>query len=191
MSNPNIRRIIGLMKKTTGSVTYATWNPSDKGAAITLSGGDLSGSKTSSAGLVRSTIGKSSGKWYWEINNATASAIMGVAYASAPNTDYLSSTPNGWGYYGSTGILYNNSITVHTGATYTTTDVIGYALDASAGTLAVYKNNSLQFTLTGLSGTIYAAGSGDGVLGGSWTANFGATALTYSPPGGFNAGLYV
>lgn len=41
------------------ALTYATWNPSDKGAALTLSGGNLTVTKTTAgAELVRSTISK-------------------------------------------------------------------------------------------------------------------------------------
>lgn len=54
--------------------TYATLNPSDKDAAITLSGGDLTMSSATNAWRsVRATIGKSSGKWYWEVTNSTTS----------------------------------------------------------------------------------------------------------------------
>lgn len=47
--------------------TYATWNPADKSADITLSLGNLKATQTTSSwDSVRSTIGKTSGKWYWE-----------------------------------------------------------------------------------------------------------------------------
>ena len=54
------------------SITYATWNPSDKGTNITLSNGNLTVAK-GNAGWesVRATIGVSSGKWYWEVTANT------------------------------------------------------------------------------------------------------------------------
>lgn len=186
-----VQQAIASYGAAAGGPTYATWNPSDKGANVTLSGGNLSGTTVVGGGFARSTIGKSSGKWYWEANTANVRSILGVAYSTASVSAYLSAITDGWAYYGANGIVYNNSATVFTGATYTTTDVIGFALDATAGTLAIYKNNTLQGTVTGLSGTIYAAAGGDGGGVSSWTFNFGATAMAYSPPAGFNAGLYV
>lgn len=190
MPSPVMRAIMSIMKKNTTAPTYATWDPANKGANVTLSGGNLSGSTVVGGGLVRSTIGKSSGKWYWEATVPTSTSILGCAYSTATLGSYLSAITDGWGYYASNGNVYNSGGVIGSGATYTTTDVMGYALDAGAGTLALYKNNTLQYTITGLTGTIYAAAGGDGSGASSWTFNFGATAFTYSPPGGYNAGLY-
>ena len=179
-----------LMKKVSGAVTYATWDPANKGANISLSGGNLIAS-SSAVGGVRSTIGKSSGKWYWEYTATTASnMINGVGNASASLASYPGSDANGWGYRSFNGDKANSSTAAY-GASYVTGDVIGVALDITSGTIEFYKNNVSQgVAFSGLSGTIFAmcgSVSGSDVL----TANFGATALTYTPPSGFNAGLYV
>ena len=79
------------------------------------------------------------------------------------------------------------------GSTYTTGDVIGVALDMGAGTIIFYKNNVSQGTaFTGLSGTMYRRCYTEyrRLALGVAPPNFGATALTYSPPVGYNAGLY-
>ena len=74
------------------------------------------------------------------------------------------------------------------GAAYDT-EVIGVALDMDAGTLTFYKNGVSQGqAFTGISGTIYAMASL--VVSGTLVANFGASALAYTPPAGYNSGLY-
>jgi hypothetical protein len=85
------------------------------------------------------------------------------------------------------------------GASYTTGDVIGIALDMTNGKLWFAKNGTWQASgnpaagtnacFTGITGTLRAA------LGAysstpTLTANFGASAFAYSPPSGFNAGLH-
>lgn len=183
-----------------GPVTYATWNPSDKHASVTLSGGNLvaAGSATANVnGCVRSTVGKSSGKWYWEVAVTTAGTVSqshGIADA-AEDLDAGASLVNLDGfrvYQGSLGAKFKPNTAY--GATYTAGDVLGFALDMDAGTLVCYKNNASQGTLvSSLSGTFYAyavlssPSSGTAPVA---TANFGPT-LTYTPPVGFNAGLYA
>ena len=178
--------------------TYTTWNPSDKSSAITLSGSDLIATHSGADGWVscRSVLGVSAGKWYWEV---TATAIspsglfVGVANSSATLAGFIGSDANGWGYHAATGNFFHSGDTGVPGVTWTTSQVMGIALDMDSGTVKFYKNNTQSgSTVTGLSGTIYAGVSTITVNsgGGSLTANFGATALTYSPPSGYNAGLY-
>lgn len=172
----------------------ATWNASDKGASVTLSGGDLSTSIGSAAtGMVRSTIGKSSGKWYWEVTPTGGSnSIIGIANSSGNLASLPGSDANGWGYSQS-GVKWHSGSFAGYGAAFTTSDVIGVALDMDAGTLVFYKNNVSQGTAyTGLTGTIYAAVGADTAANvKTASTNFGASALTYSPPSGYNAGLYL
>ena len=61
--------------------TYATWNPSDKGTVFTLSNVNKTITQASTGnGLVRATIGKSSGKWYWEVvTTRTTDYYVGIA----------------------------------------------------------------------------------------------------------------
>ena len=85
------------------AVTYATWNPADKGS-ITLSGGDLLAQSNSGAwNSVRSTISKTSGKWYCEITCGGASGggiALGSGTSSANLFDFPGTDANGWGIYG-------------------------------------------------------------------------------------------
>ena len=71
--------------------------------------------------------------------------------------------------------------------------MIGIALDLDGGNLEFYKNNVSQgIAATGITGTWYAYTAGLWVTTSttSITANFGSSALTYTPPAGYNAGLY-
>ena len=188
-----IQRIISMMASKAVGNTYATFDPANTGNTITLSGGNLIATQTVGSQFARSTIGKSSGKWYWEINVTTAgsSTVCGIVNSSATQ-NYVGGDVNGWGYGNVGPYSYHSGSFVSYGSTYTTGDVIGVALDMGAGTIIFYKNNVSQGTaFTGLSGTMYAAVTPNtGGASGVATANFGATALTYSPPVGYNAGLY-
>lgn len=133
--------------------TYATLNPSDKDAAITLSGGDLTMSSATNAWRsVRATIGKSSGKWYWEVTNTTSSNpywVRGIGNSSATLADRVGIDSNGWGWYndGVSTLKYTNNASSAYGALSSSGDVIGFALDMDAGTLVCYKNNVSQGTM--------------------------------------------
>lgn len=166
-------------------LTYATWNPSDKGANIVLSGGDLTAATTSSSGGVRSTIGKSSGKWYWEVTvNTAGQTLIGVANSSASLSVYPGSSSGAWTYYCIDGNKYNAGPKGAYGTSYTNGDVIGVALDMDAGTVTLYKNGVSQGVMfSGLTGALYAI-VGCSANTSSNTANFGASAFTYTPPAG-------
>lgn len=181
------------------SFTYATWNPADKGGNITLTNGNLTAENTASSwNSARSTISKPASSWkhYWEVLAVlTPSGVttIGIWNSSAGLWNYVGSDANGWSYY-STGVKINNVTQTAYGASYTAGDVIGIALDYSWGTASItfYKNNVSQgVAFSGLSGSLFAMQWLEWL---TWackiTANFGATALTYSPPSGFNSWLY-
>ncbi len=180
--------------ENTASATYAKWNSADKDADITLSGGDLVASNSNgNSGMVRSTIGKSSGKWYWEVTLTVidnSSWDTGIANASATLTTYPGFDANGWAYWFNTGDkLTNNSLTAYS-TTPSNGDVIGVALDMDAGTIKFLRNNTdLGVAFSGLSGTIYAAVGNNNSLF-TATANFGASTMAYTAPVGYNQGLY-
>lgn len=172
---------------------YATLNPLQAGSQCTLSNGNLdlvwSGTAGHAAG---STIAVSSGKWYVEFTVGARRGLIGIirsTYTGAlniwpGNSAYGSSS---YGYYGIGGDLYNNSSSSAYGASWTTNDVIGIALDLDAGNLVFYKNGSSQGTAaTGLSGSfIFAIGFSDTATGGDpGSFNFGQRPFAYTPPTG-------
>lgn len=186
-------QVIAMMGKVVTPPTYATWDPSGKDSDFTLSSGNLVATLPSTfAGGVRSTIGKSSGKWYWEIvQTGPANRTVGIATAAYVLTDTLLDGAGAISVLQNGSKIVNGAVTGYASA-YASGDTLGFYLDMDAGTLGMLINNVNQgICTTGLSGTYYAAASGSGSISSKvFTANFGATALTYSPPAGFNAGLY-
>lgn len=181
-------------------MAYATWNPADKGAGVTLSGGNL-GVSVLAAGTdsVRATASEASGKWYFELaitsgSGAGMNLAVGIANASAAITGtFLGGDANAMVYRGGDGAVKQNATTRATFATFGVGDTIGVAFDATARTVSFYKNNILQGTLSTNvpTGALYPVAGGEG--GGTataGTANFGATAFTYTPPTGYS-GLLI
>lgn len=166
-----------------GNAPYATWNPSDKGAGITLSGGNLIATCVASNTSCRATLGKSSGKWYWEVVSTSNQAGIGVSKSTDVTSTWVGGGTNSYGWYGADGKLYNNgSGLTPANGTYTT-NTLGFALDMDNGTLYCYLDNVLQpKIITGLSGTYYPGVGNNTAF--SATANFGQNPLTYTPPNG-------
>lgn len=178
-----------------GARTYATWNPADKQVNLTLSGGNLTGAvSTPNSGGVRATIGKNSGKWYWEVvfsNIPTLSSYFGCGLTLAAAGYQPGQIANSAGYIrdSSGGYLFQNGSLV---STVTAGATLGFAFDADAQTLQILVSNVPQGTLTGLSASaLFPTAFIDATDNlNTFTANFGATTLTYTPPSGFNPGLY-
>ena len=180
------------------AITYATWNPSDKHADVTLTGWNLIATSLQTTWRnARATIWVSSWKWYWEYKVTwgavetmsaigTSSATLGGSWITYPGSDTFS-----YWYYGNWGNKYNNSSWSAYGSWYTTGDIIGIALDMNSWTLIFYKNNVSQWTAyTWLSGTFFPIVGLD-ANGQQVTANFWATTMTYTAPAGYNQWLYT
>jgi hypothetical protein len=184
-----------VMKKATSGTVYATLDPANKGTNATLSGGNLVLESSSGYVSARSTISKTSGKWYWEVTCTGAvngNMFGGVGTASSNLNNFTGSTTESFGcdFESPTFYRWYNSVATSMGSfTVNVGDVIGFAFDADAGSLEYRLNNVLRGTQTGVTGTIFAHGST--LNGGINTYNFGATALFYTPPAGYNAGLYT
>lgn len=180
------------------TANYAVLNPIDKAGSGTLVDGNLKYT-TSSATFdpIRATIAVSSGKWYWEVNcisqsgTSTNQFLFGIASPSSvlSSTWYVGKEATGYAYYGTNGQKYNNDIGSSYGASFTSGDLIGVALDLDAGTLTFYKNNTSQGTaFTGISGTFSPAYSDGGTSGDTTVSiNFGQQPFTYTPPTGYKA----
>ena len=167
---------------------YATLNPLNNVA--TLANGNLDISGSSAAWLGSSgTILPKSGKWYWEmtvtsLTNYVFTGIASSALAQASGV-YTGSTANSYSYASNDGRKWNNGSSAVYGATYTTNDVVGIALDMDAGTLTFYKNGTSQGqAFTGISGeygpslSVYQAGC---------SINFGQRPFAYTAPSGYKA----
>lgn len=158
------------------------WNSDDKSANMILSNDDLtlytSARRYTTGHYIRTTEGKSSGKWYWEIeihNNTSGGAFVGIIEENV--TDPSTSTLIMYSYDGAIRAAGSTTVSAY-GATYKSGDIIGIALDMDSRNIAFYKNgiflNRVPFLLN--SGKIFPT-----VLSGSnWasqeckiTANFG------------------
>ena len=157
---------------TTGTITptydnpsnnFATLNPLDRHIRDTNNSGDFLGGVNgnltldSTSGMwaaVRSTLGVTSGKWYWEVKRVSGTAdLTGICYG---NWFWNATGNQPWdnAYYqcadmsihGGTG-NYNWSgrsgdTTTNTGVSASTGDILGYALDMDNSALYVHLNGT-------------------------------------------------
>jgi hypothetical protein len=129
---------------------WSTLNPLIKTTADPqLTQGNLSYDPSSAYGAVYSSFGVNTGKWYWEIyaNSGGARIWNGIQI----HIDGLNYIQNGQDLEGCVAIGNNNNdlridgSTVSGSANWTTGDIVGFALDADAGTL--------DWTINGVSQT--------------------------------------
>jgi len=171
------------------NANFAVLNPLDTGSSATVANGNLSLTYNTTAWrLSRGTFGVSVGKWYWEASftaGGTANANeLGVVQAGASLTNFVGSSL-GYAYGQSGAKIGNGTTTAGWGASYTTNDIIGVALDMDAGTIAFYKNGVSQGTaFTGITGEYFPAF--DAYNNSAWVVNFGQRPFSYTPPTGFN-----
>ncbi len=166
---------------------YAVLNPLNKSANATLSDGNTKAVASTTTCVVASTIAVNSGKWYWEHTTGTAYDMVGVVSPSSPVGTMTAPgySSDSYGYLMTTGNKYNNSSASAYGATFSSGDVIGVALDLDAGTLTYYKNNVSQgVAFSSLSGYFIPAMRPTTNAAGS-IANFGQRPFAYTPPTGF------
>jgi len=131
------------------SNVFCTFNPLDNLTILsTYSNGNTTQSTNDTAyGYSRSTLGASSGKYYWEIKVSATSgySVIGVASSACPNTTtYLGSPANSYSYYGANGNKFVATVSSSYGNTYTTNDIIGVALDLDNNRLFFSKNGTWQ-----------------------------------------------
>jgi len=135
-----------------------SFNPADKDAHVTLSGANLIATSdgVQSFASVRGTVGKTTGKWYFEMTIGTIEVFVGIGNSSATLSSYAGSDGNAWGWWTNNGNLYHsgsNSLLSVFGAG----DVVGVAFEPGA-TLQFYKNGSAvgsPIDISSLTGTVY------------------------------------
>jgi hypothetical protein len=173
---------------------YAILNPAALSTTASIREGYLeSQAQTTTYSIVGSTIGVSSGKWYWEVvtTNTTYPTfgrfIIGISEATGIGTNVsVGGDATSWGWISYNGEKQNNGVQTAYGPGYAINDIVGVALDCDNGTLTFYKNGVSQgVAFTGLTGkTLFPAVS-------SWTSNerltinFGQYPFTQTAPSGF------
>ena len=136
----------------TCSNNFATWNFLDDYyfAPNEQQDGNLTvRSDGSNFTYIPATIGVSSGKWYWEVNNHNGQtgdyAVIGVTSTqSTATTQELGHNAHDWGYYAGSGQYINSDSRTGYGNTYTDGDTIGVALDLDNNKLYFSKNGTFQ-----------------------------------------------
>jgi len=184
-----------------------TLNDSDRGANVSLSGGFLTATNTTTRGNVRSTTSKSSGKFYFEHLLTTGSNGFDHGVGVANSTASLTTGPGGSGgahsvgQYGGNATIYINNSSVGTGTVCTLTNRMCVAVDFDNNRIW-YRTNAGNWNNSGsndpatntggvdissITGPFFAfvsveqSGGGNAVS----TINFGATAFTHTAPSGF------
>ena len=177
------------------AVTYATWNPADKSANITLS---ISTPKQKAHLLPVITR-------YAAPSAKTAVSIIEITltkYKHDPNLLLAAFRKGRIGkqlhrFYSRGVHNYQRPILCKRRQLFARLGSVdrwrcgGLALDLTGGTesLKIYRNNTLLGSITTSAGT-YFAGTGTYQTLGYSIANFGATAMAYTAPAGYNQGLY-
>lgn len=163
---------------------FATLNPVDVAFGVsggnTLSNGALGSVAPAAQGVSQTTTRMPSGKWYFEATRGAVGTTLSANYVGFRASGTI-------GYYAADGSV--GSVTGTAGATYTTNDVIGVAVDRDAGTIEFFKNGTTQ----GGSRTLTTYNDADssfvvsGYNAGAWNVNFGQRPFTYTPPTGYKS----
>lgn len=123
-------------------VGAAYWNPSDKGASVTLTNSD----KTASANYeaVRSITSHSTGKYYGEIlaGGDLDDSNLGFANATFGLTAFLGGDTNGVSIYGFNGDIYENGSATSGGSAILNGSHTDFAIDLDAKKLWIRQAGS-------------------------------------------------
>jgi hypothetical protein len=174
---------------------YATLNPLNRAATAIPANGNLFLTASGSNGGITGTFPMSSGKWYFELTSGSAYTSVGINPADR-RAIYPLGAGGGLMYYGSNGQKYNDGSSSAYGATFTTNNVIGVAVDLDNGKIWWSKDGVWQASgdpeagtnaaFTGLSGSyVTQHGGPDGYAHGN--LNFGQRPFAYTAPSGFKA----
>ena len=176
---------------------YATLNPLQLDSVTTLTNGNLDYSRSilgGSPGGAFSTIGMTSGKWYAEFTLNTNNFLFGVwgnGNANLPQTGYPSFY---WDFGAQTGALSlekSSGSSSGSGGTTVAGNVYAIAVDIDNGTISFYQNNTLAYSVTGMSftGPLFFVSSvwTNSVITGPNSLNFGQRPFAYTAPSGFKA----
>lgn len=201
-----------------GRRDYATWSTVNKATTFILSNGNLTWTPNGSGfGSGIATMGKSSGKWLWEvfINGVGADSSVirfGIANFTPTSGNTLvlgqsvgASSSIGWRGSPWAYSLNNNGTTSNVGASGTAYAANQYylvAMDMDNKTLTIYRDNTLVMNAIAIpaagSATWFPACCSTGNASSVCTANFGQsgwssvneTARNTLVAAGYNLGIY-
>jgi len=183
--------------------TYATWNPSDKHADVTLSEGNLKAENSGAADrAVRANLWKTTGKFYFELTLTDVTYCAGGVGAAdgVLTTNPGGTDTNATGVY-QTGGQYADSPFTRlwtSSSSFVHGAHLCIAVDIDAGKVwygkdGVWLNSGDPAAGTDPAAT-FAAGTSvtpiASVNAANLLANFGASAFAHTVPSGFDAGWY-
>jgi len=132
----------------TPSNVYCNVNPLDNYSYVnsTLTNGNTTvatGSGSPSWNYITSTLGFSTGKWYWEVKLGTGNSnIFGfAAKVSTASGDQLGASTAQWGYQKG-GNFESAGSSLATLSSVTTNDIVGFAIDATNNKAYIHKNGT-------------------------------------------------
>ena len=156
---------------------FATLNPLEAGNGNYAEGNlKFSASTASVHQMASSAVSISSGKWYAEILVSAVGGTyphIGITPANTSNATYVGN--NGYAYRSDGQKQLLNATAESYGASYTSGDIIGVALDADSGIITFYKNGSSQGVASSSvdTGTSWRISNSLYSTGGISLANFG------------------
>ena len=168
---------------------YCVLNPLEANPAVTVAQGNLSYTSSNDR-IVKATMSVTSGKWYWEFTAGNGGNPSGCGAINPSVNIYAAVNLNvataGVSYLGNGNKSVNGTATAY-GSTFTTSDIIGVALDltSATNTITFYKNNTSQGAIT-LTSSLEWCPAFDQNAGTNYV-NFGQRPFTYTPPTGFVA----
>ena len=164
----------------TPSNVFATLNPLDNFYGnTTLTEGNNTFNQTASSGnhtFIPSTLGFSSGKWYWEMKCVSNSSNSDMWYgtgitsnSSGGDNHYLGSFTNDYGVFGysySSGkaATYTGGTRTDQGTSFATGDIIGVAVDCDNLAMYVHKNGVYMPDASSVTGVPTSGASRTGAL---------------------------
>jgi hypothetical protein len=174
-----------------GVRAITTWNPADKNANVTLSGGNLTATQTAAStdGAVRGTTSKSTGKWHFEVYvaaGATGRPSMGIA-----NSSQSLSASNG----ADSAVIFQNGTPVIAGVSQplvtamTTPGYMAIEVDLDNSDIYFQFNGGSRdgpYDISGISGPFFPFVCVFNT-GNSGVANFGQSAFSVAVTSGYSA----
>ena len=204
-----------------GAVGQITWDPNWSVAGAAYSNGFLSVSGNSAGTKnVRTTLGRGSGKWYWEITATSGNPSIdagGLGFVDETflnNASYVGATTNSTGFGYGSDVYWSNwpggsingqpagGITPGPGSSIATGIVYMFAADMNTDRMWIGQNGTwynsgnpatgVNSTMTGLgaSTVLHPAATFYASSGNALTANFGGSLFANQVPAGFNPGFY-
>ena len=139
-------------------------------------GNNTASSSTNYKGTIWSTLGASTGKYYWEAKAGDGGNAFGIVNDQINNNVWSLGSTGNYVIWNNNGNIERPSGSTASGTTFALNDIIGVAWNATDGEITFYKNGTAinsgtAYSVSGTQGTMFASVS-DTSTGGNPTAHF-------------------